>query len=133
MKMVPNRAKDAFVVKNLQNVMHGISTVDDGMDKRLPVKKQGGPSKSSTKRSTDQVYLTESNTATTQKRKFMDTFIHPHSRVIFKLTITLKMTKVFREFTETLMNLITNAQMIDPRFKKIEEIHYPTLQSISLW
>ncbi len=98
MKMVPNRAKDAFVVKNLQDVMHGISTVDDGMDKRLPVKKQGGPSKSSTKRSTDQVYLTKSNTATTQKRKFMDTFIHPHSRVILKLTTTLKMTKVFREF-----------------------------------
>ncbi len=88
--MVPNRAKDDFVVKNLQNVMDGISRVDDGMDKRLPVKKQGGPSKSSTKRSTDQVYLTESNTATTKKRKFVDTFIHPHSRVILKLTTTTK-------------------------------------------
>ncbi len=60
------------MVKNLQNVMNCISTVDDGMDKRLPVKKQGGTSKSSTKRSTDQVYLTESNTATTKKE------IHGH-------------------------------------------------------
>jgi hypothetical protein len=59
--------------------------------------------------------------------------IHPHSRVILKLTITLKMTKAFREFTEILMNLITNAQMDDPRFKKKEEIHYPNLKSISLW
>ena len=39
-----------------------------------------------------------------------------HSRVILDLAITLKKEKAFQEFTTTLVDLVTNAQMVDPKF-----------------
>ncbi len=54
--------------------------------------------------------------ATPQATSFLDTFIYPHSRVILELAVTLKSDKAFEEFTQALMSLITNAQMVDSKF-----------------
>ncbi len=46
----------------------------------------------------------------------MDTFIHQHLQIIQELAITLKQKEAYEEFTTTLMDLISNAQMVDPKF-----------------
>jgi hypothetical protein len=88
------------------------------MEKRLILKKQGVSSKSYMKRSPISISLVEvpTITITLRPRNFMDTFIHQHLQIIQELAITLKQKEAYEEFTTTLMDLISNAQMVDPKF-----------------
>ncbi len=42
--------------------------------------------------------------------------MYPHSCIILKLAVVLKSNKAFEEFTQALMALLSNAQLVDPKF-----------------
>jgi hypothetical protein len=42
--------------------------------------------------------------------------LYPFPCTILELAITLKSDKAFKEFTKAIMDLISNAQMVDPKF-----------------
>ena len=126
--------------RSVREIMEGVQDMDtekqpqanDG--ERSPFKKRHGSSKLASRRSggkrlvssptvqepTPQVVITSQATtipqAPTCVTSFLDKFIYPHSQVILELAVTLKSDKAFEEFTQALMSLITNAQMVDPKF-----------------
>ncbi len=105
---------------------------DDG--EHSPFKKRHGSSKTASQRSngkrlvsppteqepTPQVAITSQAAtipqAATRVTAFLDKFIYPQSQVILELAVTLKSDKAFEEFTQAFMSLITNAQIVDPKF-----------------
>ena len=102
----------------IHNIMGGTIGAEDDGETRSPLPKRGGSSKSSSRRTNNKVSPPEATGATpsTKTAKFLEHYVHPYSRVILDLAITLKKEEAFQEFTTALMDLLTNAQMVDPRF-----------------
>jgi hypothetical protein len=103
---------------NIHNIMGGIKGPEEDKEMHSPLPKRSGSSKSSSCCTANKVSPPEAAGApcSTKSTKFLDNYVHPHSRVILDLAITLKKEKAFQEFTTALMELLTNAQMVDPKF-----------------
>ncbi len=126
--------------RSVREIMEGVQDMgteeepQDNDGERSPFKKCHGSSKTASRRSggkhlvspptkqepNPQVAIISQATtipqAATRVTSFLDKFIYPHSQVILELAVTLKSNKAFEEFTQALMSLITNAQMVDPKF-----------------
>jgi hypothetical protein len=93
-------------------------------EERSPLKKRTGSSKASSRRSRSTNITPTGDTTTkksalstsTKSASFLDTFVYPFSRTVIELAITLKSDKAFEEFTKALMDFISNAQLVDPKF-----------------
>jgi hypothetical protein len=48
--------------------------------------------------------------------KFIDIFIHSHRRIVLDLAITLTKEDTFGKFAKDLASLLSNAQIVDPKF-----------------
>jgi hypothetical protein len=111
------------VAKNLHNIMNGINEGDgimkidggDGKDveEQSPPKKHGGLNKSTTKRPSSKTHKilspldqTQADEAPTilKAMQFMDTYVHPHRRVVLELAINLTKEDTFDEFTKVLVS-----------------------------
>ncbi len=125
------------VAKNLHSIMNGnddgIDLIDiDGnkdkdKDEHPPVKKRGGSSNSSTRRhassKTHKIISPQDNPTQAKPAllilktaEFMDTYIHPHKRIVLKLAIKLMKEDTFDKFARALASLLSNAQIVDPKF-----------------
>jgi hypothetical protein len=114
--------------KNLNSNIHAImngeeeteetGTNEDDQDEQSPTKKRGGSSKTTTRKkgALRQVSPQEQGATKEKATTFADQFVHPYSRIILELAITLKSDKAFEEFTQALMAFITNAQIVDSKF-----------------
>ncbi len=118
------------VTKNLHSIMNGDKDGEDVMDidgnkdededERSPVKKRGGSSKSSTRRhassKTHKIVSPQDNPTQAEPAppilntaKFMDTYIHPHKRIVLELAINLTKEDTFDKFARALASLLSNA------------------------
>ena len=132
-----DQARVDLTPKNLHDILNGAGEGDpEGMecsageetgsqeDERSPLKKRPVSSKSSSRRQGATKVTPPggalSGVATApapgKSATFLDSFIYPYPRVILELAITLKSDKAFEEFTKALMDLLSNAQIVDPRF-----------------
>jgi hypothetical protein len=99
---------------------------DDDKDGQSPLKKQSGSSKLSTRRTSSKLHKivspqdnqpqTETSQSILKTTKFIDTYIYPHERVVLELAINLIKEDTFDEFAKGLGSLLTNAQIVDPKF-----------------
>jgi hypothetical protein len=48
--------------------------------------------------------------------KLIETFIYPHKRIVIELVITLTKKDTFRKFAKALVALLSNTQLVDPKF-----------------
>ncbi len=117
-------SEEENVAKNLHNIMNGIDEDKADKDKQSPVKMQDSPSKTSTRRVSSKTH----NAVSTQKNqpqteaapsilkttKFIDTYIHPHRRIMLELAITLTKEDTFDEFANALASLLSNPQILTP-------------------
>jgi hypothetical protein len=120
------------VAKNLHSIMNRDQDEEDVMDihgnkdedkdERYPVNKQGSSSKSSTRRhassKTHKIVSPHDNPTQAEPAplilktaKFMDTYIHPHKRIVLKLAINLTKEDTFNEFAKALASLLSNAHL----------------------
>ena len=131
------------LVSDVRNIMDGLDGTEDGVDPggdddaRSPLKKRNGSSKAPSRRTASirQVSPNEavpptitqpaargSSKASSRQQPaakttfFLDTHVHKHQRTILELAILLTSEKKFEEFTQALMALLTNAQIVDPKF-----------------
>ena len=128
------KSKETMSPTNLHNILNGVSTEQDDAsmggesepqeEERSPLKKRTGSSKASSRRSRSTNITPTGDTTTkksalstsTKSASFLDTFVYPFSRTVIELAITLKSDKAFEEFTKALMDFISNAQLVDPKF-----------------
>ena len=118
------------IVTDVRNIMDGLDGAEAGDDTggdeeaRSPLKKRTGSSKASSRRTVPirQISPNEAGPTTTAQKTaaratfFLDTHVHKHKRTILELAILLTSEKKFEEFTQALMALLSNAQMVDPKF-----------------
>jgi hypothetical protein len=119
------------IVSDVRNIMDGLDGAEDGEDTggdevaRSPLKKRSGSSKASSRRTVPirQISPNEAGPTTTAQKPaarvtfLIDTHDHKHKCTILELAILLTSEKKFEEFTQALiMALLTNAQMVDPKF-----------------
>ncbi len=87
---------------------------------RSLVKKRSGSSKTTSRRKGNRLVSPTKQESIPQAApwvtSFLDRLIYPHSQVSLELAVTLMSDKAFEEFTQALMSLITNAQMVDSKF-----------------
>ena len=109
-----------------EDIMNININKDDEEDEHSPVKKRGGSSKSFTRRTSSKSHKivspqdnqpqTESSQSILKTAKFIDTYIYPHERIVLELAINLTKEDTFDEFAKGLGALLTNAQIVDPKF-----------------
>ncbi len=123
------------VAKNLHNIMSGIDrgediieidgVENDDKDERSPLKKRGGSSKTTIRRTSGKTHKIISPQDQPQVEKipsilkatqFMDTYTHPHRRIVLELTIGLTKEDTFDEFAKALASLLSSARIVDPMF-----------------
>jgi hypothetical protein len=111
------------LVSDVRNIMYGLDDTGGDEDARSPLKKRTGSSKAPSRRAVSirQVSPNEAEPTNIQQpaaksTSFLDTHVHKHRRTILELAILLTSEKKFEEFTQALMALLTNAQMVDPKF-----------------
>jgi hypothetical protein len=109
-----------------EDIMNIDINKDDEEDEHSPVKKRGGSSKSSTRRTSSKSHKivspqdnqpqTESSQSILKTAKFIDTYIYLHEKIVLELAINLTKEDIFHEFAKGLGALLTNAQIVDPKF-----------------
>jgi hypothetical protein len=113
----------ASKVRNIMDGVHGMETSNtknvNKEDLRSPPKKQPTTKTVSRRNFTRQVSPAEEGqkiTASAKMATFLENFVYPHFCIILKLAVVLKSDKAFEEFTQALMALLSNAQLVDPKF-----------------
>ncbi len=124
------------VTKKLHSIMNGIDgdenimeisgNEDNNKDEQSPAKKQGGSSKTSTRRVSNKPHKvlspqenqpqTEAAPSTLKTTKFINNYIHPHRKIVLELAITLTKEYTFDKFAKALASLLSNAQIVNPKF-----------------
>ncbi len=97
--------------REIHEIMGGTKASEDNDDTRSPLPKRSGSSKPSFCHNANKVSPSEAAgaVAPAKSTKFLDSYVHPYSRVILNLATTLKKEEAFQEFTTALMDLVTNA------------------------
>jgi hypothetical protein len=98
---------------------------NNNKDKCSPLKKCGGSSKTTTRHTSGKTHKIVSSQDQPQVEKapsilkatqFMDTYTHPHRRIVLELDIVLTKENTFNEFAKALASLLNNAPIVDPKF-----------------
>jgi hypothetical protein len=110
-----------------EDIMNININKDDEEDEHSPVKKRGGSSKPSTRRTSSKLHKIVSpqdNQLQTKPSllilkktaKFIDTYTYPHERIVLELAINLTKEDTFNKFAKGLGALLTTTQIVDPKF-----------------